>query len=152
MLVDVDNAERLVAAVKADKKWRMALVQNARGVAELFVCPRCLRQHYVSVIVALRERFYELDRTMNSHLRDARTTPAQRAAEAALQAFTKEHKAENAYRHFQKKYKKRKDKGWRNMGPMREKEHELKEALAAEQARDAERKAVGLRVKSTSDS
>ena len=38
------------------------------------------------------------------------------------QAFTKERAAENAYRHFQKKYKKRKDKGWRNMGPMREEE------------------------------
>ena len=78
---------------------------------------------------------------MNSHLRDARTTPAQRAAEAALQAFTKEHKAENAYRHFQKKYKKRKDKGWRNMGPMREEEHELKEALAAVVKKGAKRKA-----------
>ena len=109
-------------------------MQNARGVAELFVCPRCLRQHYVSVIVALRERFYELDRTMNSHLRDA-GTPAQRAAEAALQAFTKEREAENAYRHFQNKYQKRKEKGWRNMGPMRAEKHELKEALAAEQAR-----------------
>ena len=99
LLVDVDNAERLVAAVKADKKWRTALVQNARGVAELFVCPRCLRQHYVSVIVALRERFYELDRTMNSHLRDARTTPAQRAYDA----FTKEREAEHAYHRFQEK-------------------------------------------------
>ena len=110
------------------------------------MCPRCLRQHYVSVIVALRERFYELDRTMNSHLRDA-GTPAQRAAEAALQAFTKEREAENAYRHFQNKYKKRKDKGWRNMGKMREEKHDLKEALAAEQARDAERKAELLKVR-----
>ena len=135
MLVDVDNAERLVEAVKADKKWRTALVQNARGVAELFVCPRCLRQHYVSVIVALRERFYELDRTMNSHLRDARSTPAQRAYDA----FTKERDAENAYRRFQNKYQKRKEKGWRNMGKMREEKHDLKEALAAEQARDAVR-------------
>ena len=71
---------------------------------------------------------------MNSHLRDA-GTPAQRAAEAALQAFTKEREAENAYRHFQNKYQKRKEKGWRNMGPMRAEKHELKEALAAEQAR-----------------
>ena len=73
---------------------------------------------------------------MNSHLRDA-GTPAQRAAEAALQAFTKEREAESAYRHFQNKYKKRKDKGWRNMEKMREEKHELKEALAAEQARAA---------------
>ena len=140
--MDVDNAERLVEAVKADKKWRTALVQNARGVAELFVCPRCLRQHYVSVIVALRERFYELDRTMNSHLRDARPTPAQRAYDA----FTKERDAENAYRRFQNKYQKRKEKGWRNMAPMRKEKHDLKEALAQEQARDAERKAELLKV------
>ena len=53
----------------------------------------------MSVIVALRERFYELDRTMNSHLRDARTTPAQRAYDA----FTKEREAEHAYHRFQEK-------------------------------------------------
>ena len=36
---------------------------------------------------------------MNSHLRDARTTPAQRAYDA----FTKERAAEHAYRRFQEK-------------------------------------------------
>ena len=54
-------------------------------------------------------------------------------------AFTKERAAESAYRHFQNKYQKRKEKGWRNMAPMRKEKHELKEALANEQARDAVR-------------
>ena len=66
--------------------------------------------------------------------------------EHAYDAFTKERDAENAYRRFQNKYQKRKEKGWRNMGPMRKEKHDLKEALAQEQARDAERKAELLKV------
>lgn len=150
VLVDVENAEHLVASVKADLTWSEALVQNVRGVAELFVCPRCLREHYVNVIQALRSKFFELDRAMNAHMRrEAAKPPPQRAAEAAYAAFTSSAAATaaaTAYRHFQEKYETRKKKGWREtgLGAMRDEKHDLKEALEAAQASDAARKAALL--------
>jgi len=63
--IAVENASAIVGDLADDKDRVQDLLANARGIAERFICPKCLVRHVSFVLASIRKQQPKLDAVLN---------------------------------------------------------------------------------------